>query len=75
MNLAEAARALGATVAGADVALRGVSTDTRTIKSGNLYVALRGERHDGHRFLSAAASAGAAAAMVDARGACEEAGA
>jgi UDP-N-acetylmuramoyl-tripeptide--D-alanyl-D-alanine ligase len=75
MNLSEAARALGATVEGADVALSGVSTDTRTIKSGNLFVALRGEHYDGHRFLSAAASAGAVAAMVDARGAREEAGA
>jgi UDP-N-acetylmuramoyl-tripeptide--D-alanyl-D-alanine ligase len=75
MNRSEAARALGATVEGADVALSGVSTDTRTLQAGDLFVALRGERYDGHRFLSAAASRGAAAALVDARGPREDAGA
>jgi len=42
----------------------GVSTDTRTIAAGSLFVALRGETFDGHAFLSAAAGAGAAAAVV-----------
>ena len=39
--------------------------DTRTLHPGELYAALRGERHDGHCFLPAAAAAGAAAALVD----------
>lgn len=43
----------------------GVSIDTRTLKSGELYVAVRGERFDGHHFLQQAADAGAVAAMVD----------
>lgn len=47
---------------------RGVSTDSRTIRRGELFVALRGERFDGHRFLAAAAARGAAAAMVSAQG-------
>lgn len=42
----------------------GVSTDTRTIKKGQLFVALRGDRFDGHDFLSAAVDNGAAAVMV-----------
>jgi UDP-N-acetylmuramoyl-tripeptide--D-alanyl-D-alanine ligase len=42
----------------------GVSTDTRTIAAGSLFVALRGERFDGHAFLAEAARAGAAAALV-----------
>jgi UDP-N-acetylmuramoyl-tripeptide--D-alanyl-D-alanine ligase len=42
----------------------GVSTDTRTIAPGSLFVALRGERFDGHAFLAEAARAGAAAALV-----------
>jgi UDP-N-acetylmuramoyl-tripeptide--D-alanyl-D-alanine ligase len=71
MMLSEAARALAAQVEGADVMVNGVSTDTRTIKPGDLFVALRGERFDGHAFVAAALSAGAAAAMIDAAGAGE----
>jgi UDP-N-acetylmuramoyl-tripeptide--D-alanyl-D-alanine ligase len=44
--------------------LTGVSTDTRDIKSGNLYVALRGPRFDGHHFIPQAFSLGAAAALA-----------
>jgi UDP-N-acetylmuramoyl-tripeptide--D-alanyl-D-alanine ligase len=42
----------------------GVSTDTRAISAGDLFVALRGERFDGHRFLGQAAAAGARGAVV-----------
>ncbi|MGV8081686.1 MAG: UDP-N-acetylmuramoyl-tripeptide--D-alanyl-D-alanine ligase [Syntrophales bacterium] len=42
----------------------GVSTDTRTLKPGNLFVALRGDRFDGHRFLAAAVTAGATGIVV-----------
>jgi UDP-N-acetylmuramoyl-tripeptide--D-alanyl-D-alanine ligase len=66
MQLAEAAAALGARTSGADVRFTGVSTDSRSIRAGDLFVALRGERFDGHDFLDAAAAASAAAAMVDA---------
>ncbi len=65
MSLGEAAAALGAELQGADVRFSGVSTDTRTLAAGALFVALRGERFDGHGFLQDAASAGAAAALVD----------
>jgi UDP-N-acetylmuramoyl-tripeptide--D-alanyl-D-alanine ligase len=67
MQLAEAAAALGARTSGADALFTGVSTDSRGIAAGDLFVALRGERFDGHDFLAAAAAAKAAAAMVDAR--------
>jgi UDP-N-acetylmuramoyl-tripeptide--D-alanyl-D-alanine ligase len=66
MQLAEAAAALGGRTSGADVLLTGVSTDSRSLRAGDLFVALRGERFDGHDFLKAAAAASAAAAMVDA---------
>lgn len=64
---AEAARALGLEPAPGDdaVAFAGVSTDTRRIGPGTLFVALRGERFDGHDFLGQAAEAGAAAAVVE----------
>lgn len=42
----------------------GVSTDTRTLQPGNLFVALKGENFDGHRFLEAAAAAGAKGIVV-----------
>ena len=41
-----------------------VSTDTRTLAPGALYVALKGDRFDGHAFLAEAAGKGAAAAVV-----------
>ncbi len=65
MSLAEAAQALGAPLGGADVRFEGVSTDSRSLRPGELFVALRGERFDGHDFLDAARRAGAAAALVD----------
>jgi UDP-N-acetylmuramoyl-tripeptide--D-alanyl-D-alanine ligase len=65
MSLAEAAGVLGASVRGADARFDGVSTDTRNLRSGELFVALRGERFDGHGFLEQAAAAKAAAAIVD----------
>ena len=43
----------------------GVCKDSRTISRGDLYVALRGERLDGHRFCKQALEAGAAACVVD----------
>ncbi len=48
-------------------AVEGVSTDSRTLPAGSLFVALRGERFDGHAFLPEAAARGAAAAIVDER--------
>ncbi|MBI3937918.1 MAG: UDP-N-acetylmuramoyl-tripeptide--D-alanyl-D-alanine ligase [Betaproteobacteria bacterium] len=68
MRLSEAARALGGEVCGADVAFEGVVSDSRAAKKGDLFVALRGERLDGHRFVAQAAAAGACAAMVEERG-------
>jgi UDP-N-acetylmuramoyl-tripeptide--D-alanyl-D-alanine ligase len=42
----------------------GVSIDTRTVKPGDIFVALKGESRDGHRFVQAALERGAAAALV-----------
>jgi UDP-N-acetylmuramoyl-tripeptide--D-alanyl-D-alanine ligase len=67
MSLAEAAAAMGARlVNGSDVARFGsVSTDTRTVAEGQLFVAIRGEHFDGHDFLAMAKARGAVAALVD----------
>ena len=71
MSLAESALAIGGRSAGADVRFAGVSTDTRTLGRGELFVAIRGERFDGHDFLAAAKARGAAAALVDERHAAD----
>jgi UDP-N-acetylmuramoyl-tripeptide--D-alanyl-D-alanine ligase len=47
-----------------DTPYTGISTDTRTLSRGSLFVALTGERYDGHEFLAAAAGAGARSAVV-----------
>jgi UDP-N-acetylmuramoyl-tripeptide--D-alanyl-D-alanine ligase len=53
---------LGQQAAG-EVRVRRVHTDTRTLREGDLFVALQGERFDGNAFLSQARSAGAVAAL------------
>ncbi len=67
MNVSEAAAAIGARRVGGDVRFDGVSTDTRSVARGELFVAIRGERYDGHAFLALAKERGAAAALVDDR--------
>lgn len=69
MQLSQAALALGVAYKGENVIFESVGTDSRKTKKGELFVALRGERFDGHRFLSHAQAAGALAAMVDEAGA------
>ncbi len=48
-------------------ALPGISIDSRTLKPGDLFIAIRGDRFDGHDFVESAFSAGAAGAVVSER--------
>lgn len=64
MPLSEAAQALDARQWGDDVTFHGISTDTRTLAEGNLFVALHGPNFDGHDYLEEARRRGAAAAAV-----------
>ena len=66
MLLSQAAQVLGARMIGVDARFAAVSTDSRKIKAGDLFIALRGEHFDGHEFVAAALQSGAAAAMVNA---------
>src|SRR5690625_2632613 len=50
---------------GSEIAFSKISTDTRTIGAGDLFVALRGERFDAHEFLDEAMERGARGAIVD----------
>ena len=55
----------GGELHGDDVAIDAVSHDTRQLRAGSLYVALRGERFDGHDFAADAAMRGASALLVE----------
>ena len=66
MHLFEAAQAIGARAVGTDVALGIVSSDSRNLPPGCLFVALKGPRFDGHAYAQKALENGAAAVMVDA---------
>jgi len=64
-SIQEAITWTGARVVGTPPsAVSGVSTDTRSLAKGNLFVALRGEHFNGHAFLATAAASGAVAAVV-----------
>ena len=63
-RLAGVAATAGGRLEGTDAAFAGVSTDSRTIEAGMLFVALAGERFDGNEFVAAAAARGAAGAVV-----------
>ncbi|WP_456376917.1 UDP-N-acetylmuramoyl-tripeptide--D-alanyl-D-alanine ligase [Thiolapillus sp.] len=63
-QLSEIAAKLHGELRGEDVEIRSVSTDSRKLAPGDLYVALTGPRFDGHDFLQDAARRGAAAALV-----------
>ena len=56
---------VGGRLHGPDVDIQGVSTDTRDLVPGSVFVALRGPRFDGHAFARAAHDAGAAALLVE----------
>ena len=67
LALAQVAEFAGGSLSSGDgtILIDKVSTDSRTIKRGELFVALRGENFDGHNFVEAVATAGAAGAIVD----------
>jgi UDP-N-acetylmuramoyl-tripeptide--D-alanyl-D-alanine ligase len=67
-RLSEVAAVTAGRLAGADTAFAGVSIDSRTLKPGELFFALRGEHFDGHTFVAIAAGRGAAGAVVEKAG-------
>ena len=62
--LSQVAAAVSGRMLGEDLALSGVSTDTRAIAAGQLFVALKGERFDAHDFLAQAVASGASALLI-----------
>jgi UDP-N-acetylmuramoyl-tripeptide--D-alanyl-D-alanine ligase len=64
MKLSRAAELMDGRMHGEDLDFQRVSTDSRSLQAGDLFLALSGDNFDGHEFLSAAASAGACAAVT-----------
>ena len=64
-TLKEAALAVSGTLVGEDRQYGAVSTDSRTLAAGSLFVALKGPTFDGGKFVAAAAQRGAVGALVE----------
>ena len=63
-HLSQMARRIGAELLGEDAPFARVVTDTRQLRRGDLFVALKGENFDGHDYVLRAASLGAAGSLV-----------
>ena len=64
MDAATACRAIGGVLRGPNAWFTGVSTDSRSLAPGDLFVAIKGDKFDGHDFVSQAFDRGAAVAIV-----------
>lgn len=64
MTLAKAATILGLNPVQAEKEFHGISIDTRTLQPGNLFIAIPGEKVDGHDYISEACAKGAVALLV-----------
>jgi UDP-N-acetylmuramoyl-tripeptide--D-alanyl-D-alanine ligase len=75
LSASQIAKFTGANLESGDgnVRIDKISTDSRTLKRGELFVALRGENFDGHQFVEAAAKSGALGAIVDLGWECADA--
>ena len=65
LRLSDLAAWSGGSLQGDDGVVASVATDSRRVEPGALFVALRGEHHDGHAFAAAAVAAGATALLVE----------
>ena len=64
-RLSDVAAAVGGRLAGSDAAVSSVAVDSRAAERGSLFVAMRGDRSDGHEFVADAVARGAAGAIVE----------
>lgn len=64
MMLDEVATILSSDMVGENIKVKGISTDTRTIKGGELFLALKGPNFDGHDYIQQALDKGAVACLV-----------
>ena len=66
MRLSRIALALDAELIGADATFGSVTTDSRKIRRGDLFIALRGEKFDGYEYVMSSLQSGAVAWLVNA---------
>lgn len=64
MMLSDCAECVHGQLVGNDIEVSSVSIDTRAIKPGQLYIAIKGQHYDGNEFVDKAEQAGASAAIV-----------
>ncbi len=64
LSLSETARIVKGRLTGADLSFSSVSIDTRGMRQGDLFIAIKGRKFDAHDFLETAAHQGAVAAMI-----------
>lgn len=65
MHLEEAATALNGQLLGQDIYFSGITTDSRNVQPGDLFIALKGERFDGHQYVDVVMALGAVGVMVE----------
>ena len=65
LNLSEISTMSGGALHGEDQPVNGIAIDTRNLNAGDLFIALKGERFDGHDFVAESGVCGAVAAMVE----------
>ena len=65
LTLSEIARVTGGKLIGDDITIEALSTDSRALASGQVFLALKGPNFDGHKFVSQVASLGGSALIVD----------
>ncbi len=64
MRLSEVAEVFGTSWVGEDLIATGISTDSRSIKKGDFFIALVGDNFDGHDYISVAQKRGAVGALI-----------
>lgn len=65
LSLTELANILNCPAPASDIIIKGISTDTRSLQPGSLFVAIRGEQFDAHDFIAEAVKKGASAVLVN----------
>lgn len=65
LSLIEIADAVEGKLTGTDATINAISTDSRALKSGDVFLALRGANFDGHKFIEQAQQTGCSAVIVD----------
>ncbi|MBQ8696640.1 MAG: UDP-N-acetylmuramoyl-tripeptide--D-alanyl-D-alanine ligase, partial [Clostridia bacterium] len=65
IHLSEMAQATGGTLLGCDSEVRTITTDSRSVEPGAMFIAIRGERFDGHDYINKAYEAGAACVLAE----------